>query len=204
MKKTSTGQASPEKGTRGQLTVRVPDLLRTRMENAAVRENKTTLHALIIDAVGIYVQESEDRETERKERRDRGKEKTPSKERVSGLGLRKRMIENSSESPFTEEPVEEAPAPAAPPAQQIVITQAAPAPAVPELDRLAIFVVQGGPPHEEARRLSSTIDILRATARDDTERSSLAKTLDEKIALLKGVPAKKSFSPLDMIGSLFE
>jgi hypothetical protein len=108
----------------------------------------------------------------------------------TGYGLRRRFYESTPEEPRP------APPPLPPP-PQIVVTTTPPSATV-EIDRLAIFVAKGGPEDKREDRLHTAVQILSISAKDDIEKTELAKSLDEKVLTIEGRPPAPS-SPLDLV-----
>lgn len=191
--------ASRSQGTRTRPAahfVRFTEAQNRQLHAAVLQEGlesiQSFLHRAALTALAKAEMERREQESRKTERSLAGQ--APSAPR--GYGLRRRLEEAPPPTLHAPEPELDPPAP---PVQQIVIAQQAP---VSEVDRLAAYVAKG-PPADRDRRLKTAAEVIAASAKDDAEKRSLARALDEKIAALGPSPASPPSSPLDLLGNWF-
>lgn len=112
---------------------------------------------------------------------------------ATGYGLRTKLA-SLPPAPYSA-PEPEPPPP--PPTPQIVINAGS---STSEVDRLAEYVARGGAPGERDKRLDTAVDILKTSAKSDTEKAQLARALDEKLATIE---PPKPRSSIDFIVDFF-
>lgn len=111
-----------------------------------------------------------------------------------GFGLRHKLESLTSYSNMPELTPSQPEPPPTPPAQQIIIAAGA---QTSEIDRLAAYVARGGPREERKERLKTAVKIITVSAKDDIDKTQLAKSLDDKLFILEG--EQPAGSPFDFI-----